>query len=147
MRRRMAPAGTMFLRMLAIVLVVTAVWSGRALSAQSAPATLTSLRAIRALAKEQIRDDIPVAFEATVTFYNRGDLDLFVQDGDEAIYVESRRDEDVRPGDRVLVRGKTRKSFSVDIVGESVTVLHHGAVPAPAPADFEHLIRAELDCR
>ncbi|HEY2860894.1 MAG TPA: GGDEF domain-containing protein [Terracidiphilus sp.] len=133
--------------MLVLALLAAVSWGSGLVAAQPPSETLTSIRAIRALTKGQLRDDIPVAFEATVTFYNRGDLDLFVQDGDDAIYVEARRDEDVHPGDRVLVRGKTRKSFSVDIVGESVTVLHHGPPPVPTPADFEHLIRAELDCR
>ena len=134
------------LRLILIVaLGVMLAWSGRPLAAQ--PAALTSLRAIRALNQADVRQGIPVAFEATVTYYNRSDVDLFVEDGNDAIYVETRPNEDLHPGDRVLVRGKTRKSFSVDIIGESVSVLHHGAVPAPVITDFEHLIRAEMDCR
>ena len=120
-------------------------WSGLPLAAQHA--TLTSLKAIRTLNQAEVRQELPVAFEATVTYYNPSDVDLFVEDGDNAIYVETHPHEDLHPGDRVLVRGKTRKSFSVDIIGESITVLHHGAIPAPVIADFEHLIRAEMDCR
>ncbi|HTX76211.1 MAG TPA: GGDEF domain-containing protein [Terracidiphilus sp.] len=114
-------------------------------AAQDAP--LTSLRAIRALSEAQVRTGIPVAFESTVTYYNRSDVDLFVEDGDDAIYVETQPNQDLRPGDRVLVRGTTRKSFHVDIVGDNIEVLHHGAVPTPVPADFEHLIRGEMDCQ
>lgn len=95
----------------------------------------------------EVQEGIPVAFQATVTYYNRSDVDLFVEEGDDAIYVETHPNEDLRPGDRVLVRGKTRKSFSIDIIGASITVLHHGAIPAPVNTDFEHLIRAQMDCR
>jgi diguanylate cyclase (GGDEF)-like protein len=120
-------------------------WSGPLLAAQ--PATLTSVKAIRALSQADIRQELPVSFEATVTYYNPGDVDLFVQDGDDAIYVETHPHEDLRSGDRVLVRGKTRKSFRVDIIGETITVLYHGAALIPAITDFGHLIRAEMDCR
>ena len=114
-------------------------------AAQSAP--LTSLRAIHGLTKTEAQGGVKVAFEGTVTYYNRSDVDLFVQDGDEAIYVETQRNEALVPGDRVLVKGKTRESFSTDILSDNVTVLHHGAVPDPVPADFVHMIRSQLDCR
>ena len=54
---------------------------------------------------------LPVAFEATVTDDNRADVDLFVQEGGEAIYVEAKENLDLASGDRVLVRGKTRESL------------------------------------
>jgi len=110
------------------------------------PTPLTTLHAIHSLSNADARAGLPVAFEATVTYYNPSDVDLFVQDGDEAIYVETRQNENLLPGDHVLVRGKTRDSFNSDVLSESVTVLHHGAVPPPVPADFEQLIRAQRDC-
>jgi diguanylate cyclase (GGDEF)-like protein len=130
---------------LAIALALAAFGCVRPLAAQGAPRT--SLRAIRAMNDAQVRKGIPVAFEATVTYYNRSDVDLFVQDGADAIYVETQPNQDLVPGDRVLVRGKTRKSFNVDIVGDAISVLYHGTVPAPATTDFVHLIRGEMDCR
>lgn len=110
------------------------------------PNTLTTLHAIRTLTKAEAASGLPVAFEAIVTYYNRSDVDLFVQDGDEAIYVETKPNEDLTPGDRVLVRGKTRDSFSQDVLSDSVTVLHHGVLPTPVAADFQQLIRAQRDC-
>ncbi len=110
------------------------------------PATLTTIQAIRALSHDEARVGIPVAFEATVTYYNPGDVDLFVQDNGQAIYVEWKPGSQLEPGDRVLVRGKTRASFTTDVMGESVTVLHHGLLPKPEEADFGQLIRAERDC-
>ena len=89
---------------------------------------------------------LPVAFEATVTYYNWTDVDLFVQEGTEAIYVQTKPNQDLAPGDHVLVRGKTRDSFRPDVLSDSVTRLHPGALPMPVPAGFGQLIRAELDC-
>jgi diguanylate cyclase (GGDEF)-like protein len=107
---------------------------------------LTSIHAIHILPKSEAQTGLPVAFEATVTYYNRSDVDLFVQDGGEAIYVETKPGEDLVPGDRVRVRGKTRDSFTTDVVGEDVTVLHHGDLPTPVEATFGQMIRAERDC-
>jgi diguanylate cyclase (GGDEF)-like protein len=113
---------------------------------EAGPVVLTSVHAIHNLTKAQAGSGLPVAFEATVTYYNKSGIDLFVQDGDAAIYVETKGYEDLAPGDRVLVRGKTRNSFTTDVVSESVTLLRHDKVPKPAPADFQQLIRAERDC-
>jgi diguanylate cyclase (GGDEF)-like protein len=111
------------------------------------PATLTTLRQIRALSDAEASQSLPVAFEATVTYYNKTGVDLFVQEGDEAIYVEAKPGAGLVVGDRVLVRGKTRNSFGTDILGESETLLHHGPPPKPFEARYEQLIRAEFDCR
>jgi len=140
-------SGTMravLLRTLALALAMGSVFSPTAEGAE--PGTATTLRGIRALTKDEARSGVPVAFEATVTYYNKSDVDLFVQDGGDAIYVEAKPNEDLVPGDRVLVRGKTRDSFTADVLSESVTVLHHGALPSPVPADFQQLIRAQRDC-
>ncbi len=98
------------------------------------------------LTRDQAGKGLPVAFEATVTYYIKNQIDLFVQDGDDAVYVEAKTNENLVPGDRVLVRGKTRASFSVDVLGENITLLHHGAPPDPVQASFASLIRAQLDC-
>lgn len=114
--------------------------------ARAAEPTLTTLHAVHTLTLAQARLGIPVAFQATVTYYNPSDVDLFVQDNDEAVYVESRQNQNFQPGDRVLVRGRSRASFTPDVVADSVTVLHHGSLPQPVPADFQQLIRVQRDC-
>ena len=43
---------------------------------------LTSLRAIHALSNAQASHQLPVSFEATVTYYRDYERTLFVQDGD-----------------------------------------------------------------
>lgn len=110
------------------------------------PAPLSTLHAIHSLTREQAQGGLPVAFEAIVTYYNPSDVDLFVQEDGQAIYVETKPNEALAPGDRVLVKGHTRASFTTDVLSDSVVVLRHEALPRPVPADFEELIRAQRDC-
>lgn len=132
------------LRTLTLAVAMGSVYS---LAARGAgPRTVTTLHGIRALTAAEAQSGVPVAFEATVTYYDKTNVDLFVQDGNDAIYVETKTNEDLVTGDRVLVRGKTRDSFTADVLSESVTVLHHGLPPTPVPADFQELIRAKRDC-
>jgi diguanylate cyclase (GGDEF)-like protein len=125
------------------VFVIVLGWSLSAWAASAA--TLTTLRAIHALSNAQASQGIPVAFEATVTYYRDCDVDLFVQDGDAAIYVLFKPGASLLPGDRVLVQGRTRESFRPDIVDAKVSLLRHGSLPAPAPASFQQLVSAKLD--
>src|ERR1700735_627183 len=73
--------------------------------------TLTSLQEIHALNNDEASQGIPVAFEGSVTYFEDGNVDLFVQDGDAAVYVETNPKAKLQTGDRVLVVGKTRASF------------------------------------
>jgi len=127
-----------------ILVAVAAAWISNADAA--APAPLTTLHAIHSLTKEQAQSGLPVAFEATVTYYSPSNVDLFVQEGGEAIYVETKQNEVLAPGDRVVVTGVTRASFTTDVLSQSVKVLSHGTLPKPMSADFGQLIRAERDC-
>jgi len=112
----------------------------------SVPSTLTTLRAVHALSHEEAAKGLAVAFEATVTYYSAKDVDMFVQDGDEAVYVQFTRGANLAPGDRVLVEGHARDSFRPDVVGDRITLLQHGKLPEPVPATFDRMIRAQLDC-
>jgi diguanylate cyclase (GGDEF)-like protein len=118
-----------------------------ALAVAASPDTLTSLAALHSLTNDEAAKSIPVAFDATVTYHIKGSVGLFVQDGSFAIYADVPVYATLTPGDRVLVRGKTRGAgFRPDIVAESVTVLGHGAVPAPVPANYTELVRGDFDC-
>jgi diguanylate cyclase (GGDEF)-like protein len=143
-RHSRTPVGTILIQELAFAVAMAVGLTPAAMAAQPAP--LTTLRAIRALSEAEAGSGVPVAFEGTVTFYDPSNVGLFVQDGGQAIYVETKRNENLVPGDRVLVKGRTRSSFNADVLSNSVTVLHHGALPAAVPADFEQLIRAKRDC-
>ncbi len=108
---------------------------------------ITSLQAIHALDNERANQSIPVRFEGTVIYYKKGDVDLFIQEGEAAVYVETSSALDLTTGDRVRVEGVTRASFRPEVRGDSVTLLAHGEPPPPLKATFRQLIRAELDCR
>jgi diguanylate cyclase (GGDEF)-like protein len=115
-----------------------------ACAAPTAP--LTSLRAIHALSNAEASQVLPVAFEATVTYFPGYQGLLFVQDDDLAVFVLYTTKSKLVPGDRVLVIGKTRESFHPIIISDSVTLLRHAVPPKPMPATFGQLIRAEDDC-
>jgi diguanylate cyclase (GGDEF)-like protein len=111
------------------------------------PAPLTTLRAIHALTNDEASHQLPVAFEATVTYYRSYENNLFVQDGEFAIYVQAPADLHLVPGDRVLVQGKTQGSFNPIVIGERIDLLRHGALPAPQLATFDQMIRSKDDCK
>ena len=110
------------------LLFITAMCAARV---WSAPAPLTTLSAIHQLSNAEASVAVPVAFEATVTYFRDYEKTLFVQDGDNAIYVQATSQLRLDPGDRILVRGFTRDSFRPIVVGESITFLHHGVLPKP----------------
>ena len=86
-----------------------------------------------------------VAFAATVTYRREGETTLFVEDAGEGIYVWASADIKLTPGDRVLVRGKAQDSFRPIVIAASVTLLHHGHLPAPVAATFDELIHGQHD--
>jgi diguanylate cyclase (GGDEF)-like protein len=140
------PSGSVRTFLIRTLILALAMTVGRVFMAWGAePLPLHTLHAIHSLTKADARAGLPVAFEATVTYY-WNDVDLFVQEGGEAIYVETKPNKHLVPGDRVLVRGKTRDSFTPDVLSDQVTLLHHGVPPNAVKADFGQLIRAQLDC-
>ena len=89
-------------------------------------APLTTLRAVCAVTNEQAKDAQPVDFEATVVYSRGYENILFVQDGDDAIFVRPPTTATLTRGDRVLVRGTMQASFHPLVVGATVTQLRHG---------------------
>jgi diguanylate cyclase (GGDEF)-like protein len=136
-----------FYPMRRLILTITVFFAYVSAAWAAAPGTLTSVQAIRALTNAEASNGLPVAFEATVTYYRGYEHNLFVQDGDAAIYVTYPNDLKLVPGDRVLVQGKTRSSFNPIVRASSVTLVRHGVVPKPEPANFDQMIRAETDCK
>jgi diguanylate cyclase (GGDEF)-like protein len=119
-------------------------WVSYALA--EAPAPLTSLRQIHALTNEQAGHELPVAFEATVTYFRSIEKTLFVQDGDVAIFVLASTDTKLVPGDRILIKGTTHESFRPLVQSSDITFVRHGALPTAVPATYDELIRAQRDC-
>lgn len=110
------------------------------------PATLTSLRAIHALTNTEAAQRLPVEFEATVTYVHLEQSVLFVQDDGVGIYVSPKTNLALAVGDRVLIRGKTGPSFRPLVNSDSITLVHHGALPKPVPVTFDELIHGQHDC-
>lgn len=134
-----------FISALRRLAVVFAILLGQFGAAQSR--TIDSLKAMHGITNSEASDHLPVAFEATVTYYRAYERTMFVQDGDVAIYVQPFTDAKVVAGDRVLIQGTTHESFRPFVVSSSITLLRHGSLPAPVPATFDQLIRSQYDCR
>jgi hypothetical protein len=129
----------------AILLPVLAL--GWAADARTAPETLTTVEAVRGLNNAQASQRLPVAFEATVTYFRGYDDVMFVQDGAAAVFVQAPPQAKLIPGDRVMVRGTTRESFRTFVAADEVKLLRHGVLPKALPATFDDLIHARYDCR
>jgi diguanylate cyclase (GGDEF)-like protein len=102
---------------------------------------------MRALSHEQAARQLPVDLEATVTFFRWYEKTLFIQDGDEGIFVEATTDLRLQPGDVIRVRGTTANDFNPFIVSSDISLLSRGKLPEPVEASWASLIRAEYDCR
>jgi diguanylate cyclase (GGDEF)-like protein len=111
------------------------------------PPPLSTLHAVHSLSNEEAGRRLPVAFEATVTYFRSYQGTMFVEDGNEALYVEAHTTQPIEPGDRVLVRGITLADFRPGVIGHEITLLHHGNLPTPIPATFAEMISGAVDCR
>jgi diguanylate cyclase (GGDEF)-like protein len=111
------------------------------------PFPLTTLRAVTALSNAEASQGLPVAFEGTVTYFDRSLKILYMQEGDKAVYVKATTNSMLIPGDRILVQGATQASFLPYVRSNNITVLGHGALPTPMPATFDELVRKDLNCR
>jgi diguanylate cyclase (GGDEF)-like protein len=124
---------------------VLSAWAGPAAPTTMLAVPLTSVKAIRALSNADAANELPVAFRATVTYFRENQRILFVQDGNAGIFVKVDTKDNLVPGDRVLIKGTTAAGYRPKVVGSDVTVLSHGAVPAPVPVTFDELIQGRFD--
>lgn len=122
-----------------IAVCTPAVWAGSG-------APLTSLRAVAELTNAQAIQHMPADFEATVVYYRDYQKELFIQDGDMAIYVHATTSLSLAPGDRVRVRGEVRESFRPYVDSNNITVVGHGAPPQALQATYEEMIHGKIDC-
>jgi diguanylate cyclase (GGDEF)-like protein len=113
---------------------------------EQAPASLTTIHAIRSLSNAEAARNLPVAFEATVTYFRSYESTLFVEDKGEAIYVRGTTSIALEPGDRILLRGTTYADFRPDVVSNNITLLGHGAAPRPVHPTYGEMIRGRVDC-
>ncbi|HEY2860738.1 MAG TPA: GGDEF domain-containing protein [Terracidiphilus sp.] len=130
-----------FRTLLAILLLAAGTWA----RAQS-PAPLHTVAAVTALDNAHAHLALPVDFEATVAYSRGYENILFVQEGDQAIFVRPPSHVSYRQGDRLRIHGKTQNSFRPIVVSDSIQVVGHVARPNPIPATFWDLVKADLDC-
>jgi diguanylate cyclase (GGDEF)-like protein len=130
-----------------VLFLAAALPSHAAKVASATDGPITSLAVLHTLGNDQASRTLPVAFEGVVTYYRRGNDDLFVQDGEDSIYVDTRPDLNVVLGDRVLITGHTHASFRPEIEADSVRFLRRDTVPAATTATFRQMIRGDLDTR
>jgi len=121
--------------------------AGASAARANRPAPLSSLHAVRALSNEEAALSLPVAFQATVTYYRSAEYNLFVQDGLDAIFVLAPKDLKIAPGDRVLIEGTTQPSFRPIVLPSRITLLYKAATPRPIPSRFEELVTGVHDCQ
>jgi diguanylate cyclase (GGDEF)-like protein len=132
------------MKKLILIFAINLGWAAAAWAAP--PGTLTTLRDLYALSRADASKGLPVAFEGTVTYFRGYEHQLFVQDDGLAVFVRVTTNSKLVPGDRVLVKGTTRESFRAIAVSQDVTVLRHGPLPSPFPANFSDLILGQHDC-
>ncbi len=129
------------------VALILATVPASAASPAAVPAPAITLHAAATLTNAQAVQHLPVAFQATVTYYRAYDKDLFVQDGNDAIYVHATTNLKLAPGDRISLRGTTHESFRPYVNSRDITLLGHGALPKSVQPTFQQMIRADTDCR
>jgi diguanylate cyclase (GGDEF)-like protein len=128
------------------VIAILLGWAAAAwATAPAAPVALTTLSAIHALSNSEASKHSPVDFEATVTYFRSDDKEIFVQDGDAAIYLLTTRNLKLIPGDRIRVRGITSPSFRPIVETNDITLLHHGDLPKPTPASYDEMVLIQHD--
>ena len=95
---------------------------------------LRSLRDVKLLSNRDADKGYPVHFQAVVTYWNPRRIDLIVQDGQGAAYVESppERDPRLALGSLVEIEGQTRSGFFAPLIRpSSVKVLGKKELPVP----------------
>ena len=125
--------------------LVAVALGGTSIAWASVPAPLTSVHAVRSLSRAEAEQGCPVTVEGTVTFYRGSRQNLFVQDGNAGVFVKTAGNEKLVPGDRVRITGKTGWGYRPNVQSAEISVLGHSALPKPARATFNKLIRGELD--
>ncbi len=111
----------------------------------SPPVIRTTVRNIRSFPRAQAEEGIPVTIEAIVTYCRPQVDDLFVQDGDQGIFIETTAKQYLLPGDRVRITGTTAWGYSANIRSKDITLLGHAKLPRALPAHYEQLIQGMYD--
>lgn len=127
--------------------LIVAVFASPLMVWPGVPAASTTIQAIRSLSRSEVDRGLPVVIEGTVTYSRPQVHNLFVQDRDQAIFIETTTTQKLSPGDRVRISGTTHWDYNANIVSNDITVIGHSALPKPQQANFEQLIRGQFDTK
>ncbi len=96
------------------------------------PPVLTSIQAVRRLTEPEANEAVPAKISAVVTYNDARRRQMFVQDGDQAIYVKyAESDSTLHPGDRVSVTGLTNAGGYAPVI-VAPKLVKTGSSPLPS---------------
>ncbi|HWI58502.1 MAG TPA: ATP-binding protein [Bacillota bacterium] len=120
---------------------------------QPALPTLTNLAQVRAVSAEQAATGLPVQVQATVTYCDPGWKVLFIQDGNESVFVENANVPNdplwtLKRGQLVEFEGETRPGMvHRNILGKGVRVVGTGKLPGALELTGGKPFKDENDAR
>lgn len=106
---------------------------------------LNSLQAIHKLSNSEADKGLPVAVEATVTYFSGSRKILICQDSGVGLYVKVTSGATFSPGDRVLIKGQTRGGYLPFVLSGDIRLVGHDALPKPVNAGYDQLIGQRYD--
>jgi signal transduction histidine kinase/ActR/RegA family two-component response regulator len=121
--------------------------SKRAASERSAR-TIRTAAALRALAPAEARLQIPVVLDCVITFYDREQEIMFVQDRTAGIYVRAHNlgSSTAKNGDHILLSGVSGAGdFAPLVEAPHLTILGRGALPQPSSMPLETIFLGAAD--
>ena len=101
-------------------------------AAPAASSVLHHLSELQALSQQEAAQGVPCDLAATVTLYNPGLFQFFVQEGDAGAYVFQNSAMKLQPGDRVRIQGKSQQGgYAPVVVADRITRLGSPGLPEP----------------
>lgn len=118
-------------------------WAG---SGHGNGAVLTTVAQIHGLTREEAAKGLPVMLDAVVTYYESDNFVFFAHDATGDIYLWTKSNWHLHPGDRVLIHGVTSPSYKTFVVTEDILKIGTSPLPQAAPATFSELLGGSFDC-
>jgi PAS domain S-box-containing protein len=110
---------------------------------------IDSVSDLRRMSADELLRGHPVRLQATLTFHDPSERELFVHDGAEGIFVYPPKDGTrIPPGTIVLVEGYSDPGeFAPSIRAEKVTPLRPGPLPEARRYGYDELVGGREDCQ
>ncbi len=112
-------------------------------------AVLTEIKEVLKLSKEEARKRYPVRVRGVITFADAYENSLFLQDGDDGIYLmQVEQSQALKAGQLAEVTGVTLAGGVLNMITVSkVVVLGEGVLPAPVAVGYHQAMSGEFDSR